>query len=238
VDARTDVYALGVVLYEMITGRVPFDASTAGEVLRQHQSLAPTPIENLVCGGERVAELEAVVLGCLAKRPDDRYATLAQVAQAIARAVPASLATQPASERRKPGLAPAGGLFARAPIWLLGLGGGILTAGAGLLVMRLSLPPSVRTVPTAERARDLSAGRAGPVDPAHTADPNPANPVVSNGPAEPAASAAPAGATASAPEIGRVAPSVPRRTPAPRRSAQTAGQRSAVRDEIVDPWSR
>jgi serine/threonine-protein kinase len=216
---------------------VPFDADTAGEVLRQHQSLAPVPPQSWVRAGERIAELEAVVLGCLAKRPDDRYATLAQVARAIAQAVPASLAKEPASERRKsPDARPVSPL-ARVPIWLLGLGGGILAASAGLLVMRLVLPSAgVRAVSTAERAVDLAAGREEPVEPAPDVNAGELRSVVVRGPVETAPSA-PVGEQARATETGREA-SVPRKKPVVRRGSQTAGQRSAVRDEIVDPWSR
>lgn len=71
VDGRTDVYALGVVLYELLTGRVPFKADTLRDTLSQIESAEPLPPSRLRRGLSR--DLEVICLKCLEKAPDRRY---------------------------------------------------------------------------------------------------------------------------------------------------------------------
>jgi serine/threonine protein kinase len=71
VDHRADLYALGVVLYELLTGRRPFRAAAAMELRTQILRAAPPPPRSLEPGVPE--DLERVCLRCLAKRPEDRY---------------------------------------------------------------------------------------------------------------------------------------------------------------------
>ncbi len=71
VDGRTDVYSLGCVLYEMLTGRQPFGGQSAVAVAYQHISEPPTPPSRL--DPSLPDDLEAVVLKAMAKDPADRY---------------------------------------------------------------------------------------------------------------------------------------------------------------------
>jgi eukaryotic-like serine/threonine-protein kinase len=76
VDHRTDVYALGVMLYEMASGKVPFDADNFMGILTQHMYKAPVPIRALVPEIAVPPGLEAIVLKILTKKPEGRYGSM------------------------------------------------------------------------------------------------------------------------------------------------------------------
>jgi eukaryotic-like serine/threonine-protein kinase len=71
VDPRSDLYSLGIVLYELLTGKTPFEGETPVEIAMKHLSNAPKPPSAL--RPEIPPELDMVVLRALAKNPDDRY---------------------------------------------------------------------------------------------------------------------------------------------------------------------
>jgi eukaryotic-like serine/threonine-protein kinase len=71
VDPRSDLYSLGIVLYELLTGKTPFDGETPVEIAMKHLSTAPKPPSKL--RPDIPPELDMVVLRALAKNPDDRY---------------------------------------------------------------------------------------------------------------------------------------------------------------------
>jgi serine/threonine-protein kinase len=80
-DARTDVYGLGSILYELLTGRPPFVATTPLEVVRMVREESPVPPTEM--NAHVPPELEAVCLTCLEKEPERRYPTAAAVAEAL-----------------------------------------------------------------------------------------------------------------------------------------------------------
>lgn len=86
VDHRTDVYAVGCLLFEMLTGRPPFVAEGAGEVLGMHQFVQPPAVRSL--RQEVLLELEAVVMRCLAKHPGQRYQTMSELITTLQACLP------------------------------------------------------------------------------------------------------------------------------------------------------
>jgi len=79
-DTRSDLYSLGVVLYEMLTGRVPFEGGSPVSVALKHIEQAPTPPS---VHRALTPEVEQVVLKALAKDPHDRFRDARQMARAI-----------------------------------------------------------------------------------------------------------------------------------------------------------
>ncbi|HEY1954999.1 MAG TPA: protein kinase [Polyangiaceae bacterium] len=82
VDQRTDIWALGAILYELLTGSVPFPATTLTQLTAMVISDPPRPIESL--RQDVPTALRMVVLKCLEKRADDRYQSVADLAAALA----------------------------------------------------------------------------------------------------------------------------------------------------------
>jgi serine/threonine-protein kinase len=81
-DARTDVYAMGCVAWWLLAGRKPFEADTAGELMRLHAN-APLPLLAEQCAQPVPARLAALVRSCLAKDPGERPADADRLCEAL-----------------------------------------------------------------------------------------------------------------------------------------------------------
>jgi serine/threonine protein kinase len=107
-DARTDLYSLGIILYEMITGDVPFTAPTAVTILTMHVFEQPKrPTE--VAPGKASSEIERIIMKALAKRPGERYQSAMEFYEALEAREQALLAEGQSLESPLPPLMPGPG---------------------------------------------------------------------------------------------------------------------------------
>jgi serine/threonine-protein kinase len=191
VDARTDVWALGVMLYEALVGRPPFEAETVTGLCAKIAADAPVPLREH--DPSLPAELDAVVMRCLEKSVDRRFASVAELAVALrpfASAGGLMAIDRIARIGGVPGAVPSGPIVvapssgARASTggqtetaWqttstagrrrttLLATGGVVvlLALGAALVVVRMSKHPASIAQPAALVASSPSASPSAPV---------------------------------------------------------------------------
>jgi serine/threonine-protein kinase len=81
VDLRTDVYSAGVVLYELLTGKQPFEGASANEVMMLHLTATPIPPRTLATGVS--CDLSDIAMTALEKDPDDRFQSAGEMADAL-----------------------------------------------------------------------------------------------------------------------------------------------------------
>jgi serine/threonine-protein kinase len=87
VDGRSDQYSLALVLYRMLTGKVPFAADTAHETMARRLTERPEPLTQAAPERRYPAALDLVLGRALERRPADRYASVSEFAQAVRQAV-------------------------------------------------------------------------------------------------------------------------------------------------------
>jgi serine/threonine-protein kinase len=111
IDARTDLYAVGVLLFELLTGRKPFQSENVGELLLMHREQPPPLLRGVAPAAGLSPELEAVVGKALSKFAEDRY----QSAAALVAALDATPEGRGASAAAPAAKAPARGSAPTAP---------------------------------------------------------------------------------------------------------------------------
>ena len=164
VDRRTDIYSLGIMLYEMVTERLPFEADTPLAIILKQIS-APLPLPSSMKPGISPA-VEQVLLKALAKNPADRYATVAEFSAAWKAAskpavtqrvapVPAPTPAAPGSGARPPTPA-APAVPAAKPSWSRRL---TFLAAAGLLAVGVVVCGALLTVFALNQQQHLSPPR-------------------------------------------------------------------------------
>jgi tRNA A-37 threonylcarbamoyl transferase component Bud32 len=166
VDHRTDVYSLGVVLFEMLTGRIPHEAETPLAIILKRVT-EPLPLPRTL--NPRIPEaVERVILKALAREPADRFDSAGEMAEALKQAVSegaaeeaeeSTLLAQPPemlrreAERRPPATPARPGFPYK---WALG--GGVLVVVAALCLVGLFLALAIRRGPTATPTSSALAG--------------------------------------------------------------------------------
>lgn len=169
IDRRADIYAMGVVLHELLSGEVPFSGRSALEVLFAHVQKPPPPLRQVRPDLSISKELEAIVLRALAKDRDERFASAQELDEALAAAALTvdTLQLPAAPRHRRRWLAAAA--FGVTALVVLAVVVGLPRGGPGGKGVRLDAAP-VHAVPPADLGRPPADVRRPALPPPGRAD--------------------------------------------------------------------
>ena len=154
-DARSDVFSFGATLYEMVTGRRPFDGPSQASVIGAILKDAPAPLRD--AGPDIPRRLDRVVRTCLAKDPEDRWQTMRDLKRELGWIAPTGESDEPDPA---PAAAAGGAGGTSVAGWLFALGllvAAAVTAGA---VWTLKPAASAPALPVQRFTIDLAAGES------------------------------------------------------------------------------
>ena len=139
IDGRVDIYALGVLGYELVSGRTPFTGRTSQEVLAMHVTQPPEPLclHRPACP----AELENVIMKCLAKRPADRWQTADELLAQLEPLATPSGGTTPTATRPMQAVTAASG---RGSWWRWAAGAAVVVAILVAVALASRRPAEIR----------------------------------------------------------------------------------------------
>ena len=139
-DHRVDIYAVGAVGYEMLTGQPPFHGRSAQEILAAQVTQAPEPVTARRAAVPPV--LAAVIMKCLEKRPADRWQSAEELLDQLEVLATPSAGLTPTQSRPAVALPPKRGV----PRWLAWAGGGALVAAGALALTLMQRQPATITL--------------------------------------------------------------------------------------------
>lgn len=153
VDARSDIYSTGIIIYQMLCGKLPFVADTPMGMLTKHLLDDPAPLVERTPGVKVPVDLEQVVLRALAKEADDRYGSMKELADDMK----TILASSPRTYSSAPDAPPAKGAVTQN----ISKGGGEAAAPTMAQMPATELSPAVRVASPSSAGTPDSSGTKG-----------------------------------------------------------------------------